>query len=117
LDNIVTKKSLDTIIAVDAIVVFVIPFIAMLTSSPVMKHKKHLWNFGVLQRVHFSNFISSSIHSHCVDGNGGQRSSDFSVRLKRNLHLITSFLFVVILVFVSGKVSIQHKNKISSLKM
>jgi hypothetical protein len=52
LDRIVAT-TLDMIVAFDTIVAFVIPLVALLTSSPVMWRKEHLWNFRVLQRVHF----------------------------------------------------------------
>jgi hypothetical protein len=58
---IVTTKTLDYIvetITLGIIVVFVIPFVVVLTSSPVMWHKEHLWNFNVLQRVHVSSVLS-----------------------------------------------------------
>jgi hypothetical protein len=48
---------------------------------------------------------------------GEQRNSDVSVRMKLTLHLVTSFLSIVILVSVSGKVSNRHKKKVSSLKI
>jgi hypothetical protein len=48
----IAKMTLDTIVAFHTIVAFDIPLIALLTSSPVMWRKEHLWNFSVLQRVH-----------------------------------------------------------------
>jgi hypothetical protein len=47
--------TVDTTVASDTIVAFVIPLVALLTSLPVMWHKAHLsWNFcvGLLQRVY-----------------------------------------------------------------
>jgi hypothetical protein len=62
--------TLDTTVAFDNIVVFVIPLVALLTSSPVMWRKGHLLNFSVLQRVHsylvylfFSLYLSFLIYS------------------------------------------------------
>jgi hypothetical protein len=46
---------LETIVVFDSIVAFVIPLVAPLILSPVMWREEHLWNFGVLQRVHLSN--------------------------------------------------------------
>jgi hypothetical protein len=64
LDHIVATMTLDHIVATtallfDNIVVFVIPLVAIMTSSPVMRHKEHLWNFCVLQKVRFSNLVCS----------------------------------------------------------
>jgi hypothetical protein len=39
------------IMALDTTVAFVIPLVALLTSSPVMCRKEHLWNVSVLHRV------------------------------------------------------------------
>jgi hypothetical protein len=55
--RIVTTMPLDTIAAFDAVVAFVIPLLALLTSSPVIWRQEHLWNFSVLQRVHLSNLF------------------------------------------------------------
>jgi hypothetical protein len=52
---IVATITLDTIVAFVTIFEFVVPLFALLTSSSVMWHKEHLWNFSVLQRVHFSS--------------------------------------------------------------
>jgi hypothetical protein len=41
----------------DAIVAFVIHFVGLLTSSPVMWREEHHWNFGVLQTVHLFNLV------------------------------------------------------------
>jgi hypothetical protein len=57
LDHSVAAVTLDTIVAFDAIVSFVIPLVALLTSSPVMLGKDHLSNFNVFQRVRFSNLV------------------------------------------------------------
>jgi hypothetical protein len=57
LDHIVAGMTLDTIIAFNTTVAFVLPLVALLTSSPTMWHKEHLWNFSVLQRVHFPNLV------------------------------------------------------------
>jgi hypothetical protein len=57
LDHIVATMTLDTIYACDTIVAFVIPFVALLTSSPLLFREEDLWNFSVLQRVHFSNLV------------------------------------------------------------
>jgi hypothetical protein len=40
--HIVAIMTLDCIVALDTIVVFLIPSVALLTSSPVMSHKEHL---------------------------------------------------------------------------
>jgi hypothetical protein len=47
LDHIATV-TLDAIVTFDTIVAFVIPFIVLLMSTPVMWHEEHLWNFSVL---------------------------------------------------------------------
>jgi hypothetical protein len=41
------KYTLNTIVAFDAIIVLVIPSIALLTPSPVMWRKYRFWNFSV----------------------------------------------------------------------
>jgi hypothetical protein len=41
-----------------AIVAFVIPFVALLTSTLVTWREEHLWNFSVLQRAHLSNLVN-----------------------------------------------------------
>jgi uncharacterized membrane protein len=56
-DHIVVTITLDTTVAFNTIVAFVIPLVALLMSLPMMWHKKHLWKFRVLQRVHLSNFV------------------------------------------------------------
>jgi hypothetical protein len=56
-DDIVATMALDTIVEFDTIFVFV-SFVSLLTASPVLWRKEHLWNFSVLQRVHISNLIS-----------------------------------------------------------
>jgi hypothetical protein len=45
--------TLDSPVAFDTIVAFVIPLIALLTSSPVMWRKERLWKFSMLQIVFF----------------------------------------------------------------
>jgi uncharacterized membrane protein YagU involved in acid resistance len=55
--QIVAKITLETILAFDIVVTFVIPLVTLLTSSPVMWREEYLWNIGVLQRVHFSNLV------------------------------------------------------------
>jgi hypothetical protein len=64
----------DTTFAFDTTVEFVIPFVVLLTSSPVMR-KEHLWNFCILHRVQLSNLVfvwimfscnSSSFHKSSV---------------------------------------------------
>jgi hypothetical protein len=49
LDHTFAEMALDTIVA------FVIPLVALLTSSPIMWCEEHLWNFSVFQRVHLSS--------------------------------------------------------------
>jgi hypothetical protein len=44
-DRVAATMTLDTIVA------FVIPLVALLTSSPVMWRKEHVWYVSVLQRV------------------------------------------------------------------
>jgi hypothetical protein len=46
---------LDTSVTFDNIVAYLIPLVALLTSLIVMWREEHLWNFGVLERVHLSN--------------------------------------------------------------
>jgi hypothetical protein len=53
--HIVTTMTLDTIVT------FVIPLVTMLTSSQLVSCKEHLWNYGVLQRVHLSNLILPAV--------------------------------------------------------
>jgi hypothetical protein len=60
-DRIVATATLDTIVA------FVIPSLALLTSSPVMLRKEHLWDSSVLQRIHLSDFVI--LPSDCSQGN------------------------------------------------
>jgi hypothetical protein len=50
--------TLDTIVAFDNVVVFVIPLVALLTSWPVMWRKEHLWNFSALKRGPLSNLVT-----------------------------------------------------------
>jgi hypothetical protein len=38
----------------------------LLTSPPVFWHEEHLWNFGVLQRVHLSNLVRLSLLMNVV---------------------------------------------------
>jgi hypothetical protein len=54
-DHVVATVALDTIVTFDIMFAFFIPLVALLTSSPVMWRKEHLWNFSVLQREHPSN--------------------------------------------------------------
>jgi hypothetical protein len=61
LDYIIATMALDHIIAFDTIVAFFIPLFALLTSSPMMWYKEHLWNISALQRVHFSNLVTCLI--------------------------------------------------------
>jgi hypothetical protein len=55
--DLVAAMPLDTIVVFDNIVGFIIPLVALLTSSPAMWRKEHLWNFSVLFRVHLSNLV------------------------------------------------------------
>jgi hypothetical protein len=43
--------TLDSIVAFDTIVAFVVPLIALLTLSPVMWRKEGLWNVSVLSKL------------------------------------------------------------------
>jgi hypothetical protein len=54
---IVTMPS-DTVLAFYTVIAFVIPLIALLTSTPAMWHEEHRWNFSVLPRVHLSDLVS-----------------------------------------------------------
>jgi hypothetical protein len=51
--NIFGKITLDTILAFDTTVEFVILLGALVTSSPAMWRREHLWNFSVLKPVSF----------------------------------------------------------------
>jgi hypothetical protein len=51
LDHIAETMTMITIVAFDIIVTFGNPVAALLTLSPVMWRKEHLWNISVLQRV------------------------------------------------------------------
>jgi hypothetical protein len=53
--------TLYTIVAFDTIVDFDIPFVAMLTSSPVIWRKEHVWNVSVLQRVHLFILVCNTV--------------------------------------------------------
>jgi hypothetical protein len=64
LNGIAATMSLDTIVASDTIVLFVVPLVALLTSWPVMWRKEHLWNCSVLQRVHISNPLPITLYGH-----------------------------------------------------
>jgi hypothetical protein len=55
LDHIVARMNLDVMVAFDNFVAFAIPFVALLTPSPVMWRKEHIRNFSVLQRAHISS--------------------------------------------------------------
>jgi hypothetical protein len=63
LDQIVVTVIMDTTAASDNIVVFVIPLVALLTSTPVMCRQQHLWNSDEVQTVHHSKFSSFVIKS------------------------------------------------------
>jgi hypothetical protein len=56
LDHIVASITSDTIVVFDIIVEFLMSAVALLTSSPVMWRKEHIWNFSVLQRVLCINY-------------------------------------------------------------
>jgi hypothetical protein len=63
LNHIISTITSDNIVALDNIVAFVITLVALLTSSPVMCLKNHLWNFSVLHRVHlFSLVYNTRLH-------------------------------------------------------
>jgi hypothetical protein len=47
-----------------SILVFIIPLVALKTSSPVMWRKEHLWNFSVLQRVQLSSLVTPYLPVH-----------------------------------------------------
>jgi hypothetical protein len=53
--DLVATMALDTIVASDTIVAFVTLLVSLMTSSPVMWLKEHLWNYSVLQRVQLCN--------------------------------------------------------------
>jgi hypothetical protein len=57
--HIVATMTLDNIVASDTTDAFIIPLVAMLTSSPVMCREEQLWNFSVLQSTPLQscNFI------------------------------------------------------------
>jgi hypothetical protein len=60
LDHTVTTMTLDHTVAtmtMDTTTAFVIPLVALLTSSPVMRRKEHHWNASVLQRVHIPSLV------------------------------------------------------------
>jgi hypothetical protein len=57
LGRIVATVNLYTIVAFDVIVLFVVPFLALLTSFPVMWRKERHCNFSVLQRVQLSYLV------------------------------------------------------------
>jgi hypothetical protein len=57
LDHIVATMTLDTTVE------FFIPFVALLTSLPVVWRKEHHWNLIVLQRVHLSSLVGNCIES------------------------------------------------------
>jgi hypothetical protein len=59
-DYTVATMTLDDIVTFNTSVAFVIPLVALLMSSPVMWHKDPLWNFSVLQRLHFSNLFKNT---------------------------------------------------------
>jgi hypothetical protein len=65
LDRIVATITLDTIVTFDTIVAFIIPFVALLTPSPVMWRKEKVWNFSVLQTVHLSNLVLLTWQNIC----------------------------------------------------
>jgi hypothetical protein len=49
--------TLDTTVAFDTMITFIILLVALLTSMPVMwREKKNIWNFGVLQSSPFQSF-------------------------------------------------------------
>jgi hypothetical protein len=56
-DQIITM-TLDINWAFDTIVALLFP---LLTSSPVMWRKEHLWTFSVLQRVHPSSLVKFAV--------------------------------------------------------
>jgi hypothetical protein len=60
LDHIVVTMTLHTIVAFDTIFAFGIPLVALLTSSPLMWRKEHLWNFSALQ-ISFCDGPSSNL--------------------------------------------------------
>jgi hypothetical protein len=60
LDYTVATIAFDHIIETmlsDTTVAFVLPLVAMLTSTPAMQHVNHLWNFSVFQRVHILKLV------------------------------------------------------------
>jgi hypothetical protein len=100
LKHIVAKKTLVYIVltvTLDHIVTFVIALVALLTSSPMMWRKEHLWNVSVLQRVglHLSNLIKTSlcprsashnfskIFSNECDHKRGKESEQLTASLKK----------------------------------
>jgi hypothetical protein len=64
------RNDLYTIVAFDTVAAFVIPIVALLTSTPVTWSEGHLWNFSILQRVHLSKLVTSSV-IYCYAEVGG----------------------------------------------
>jgi hypothetical protein len=94
------------------------PLVALLTSSPLMGHKKHLWNFSVLQRIHLSNLVTESNVSLVLQPGGQplQTLCQFLDFLIRN-HVSPDYTFslsdpiqfvivIIILIVFSGSVFI-----------
>jgi hypothetical protein len=66
LDRTVVTITLDTIVAFGDIVAFIILLVALLTSSPVMWRKEHIWNFSVLHRqCHSEKYVGNK--NKCTD--------------------------------------------------
>jgi hypothetical protein len=59
--HIVAAVTLDTTVAFDTVVVFVIFLVAMLMPWPILWCKEHRWNFSVLQRVHLLRLVKSTV--------------------------------------------------------
>jgi hypothetical protein len=56
-DYIITTMILDSIIACDNVVAFVILLVALMTASFLMWPKERLWNFAILHGVNHSTCI------------------------------------------------------------
>jgi hypothetical protein len=68
LDRIIVTMTLDAIVAFYTTVAFVIPLVALLTSSTVMWRKEHLWNFSVptpKSSLHLSSLIHPYTSGYC----------------------------------------------------
>jgi hypothetical protein len=56
--HVIATKTYDSIVAFDTIVP-VVPVVALLMSSPVLRHKERLQDFSELQKVYLPNPVLS----------------------------------------------------------